>query len=97
MSIYATIDDNEPDFFSSTQGWKDVADWADDLDEDKFEELVHLVEHGYSEELETVAAQIAEAIQENAPSEEVGKTLLELLELLSGETGEVVINNGMEA
>ena len=96
MSIYATVNDNEPAFFSSTQGWKDVAEWADDLTEEQFEELIHLVEHGYSEELETVAVQIAEAVQENPPSEEVGKTLIELLELLEGETGEVIINSGME-
>lgn len=96
MSIYATIGDNEPAFFSSLQGWKEVSEWADQIDDDKYEDVVHLTEHGFTNDMQAMAGQLIEAMSEHPPSVEVSKTLLELLELVEGETGELIVNSGVE-
>lgn len=96
MSIYATIGDNEPAFFSSLQGWKEVAEWADQIDDDKYEDVVHLTEHGFTNDMEVMAGQLVEAMSESPPLEEVAKTLLELLDLVQGEAGELIVNSGIE-
>jgi len=96
MSIYATIGENESAFFASTQGWRDVTEWADGLDEDQFEDVVHLVEHGYTDSAQRLSEQLQGAIVANAPSPDVSATLAELIDLLADESGEVIIDSGMD-
>lgn len=96
MSIYATIGDNAPAFFSSLQGWKEVTAWAEKLDEVQFEEFVHLTEHGFTNDVIAMATQLTAAMQATPPSAEVSATLSELLELVAGESGELIVNSGIE-
>lgn len=96
MSIYATIDDNDPEFFSSNNGWKDVSEWADSLNVDQFGDVVHLTEHGYVDDAGKLQLQLQSAVKQSPPPPEVGATVLELIELLDGESGEVIVTSGME-
>lgn len=95
MSIYSIINGSEPAFFSSLQGWKDVTTWTESLDHSVFEEIVHLTEHGFSNDIKALVVELRKAIKKSTPSESVQSTISELIDLLSGESGEVIINSGM--
>lgn len=95
MSIYATINEGEPEFFSSSAGWTNVDSWAEKLDESKYPNLIHLVEHGYTEKIESMIDEMDAAIKELTPDESVQKTLVELSAICIGETGIVLISNGI--
>lgn len=96
MSIYATVGNNESAFFSSLQGWKDVTTWTEGLDVDQFGDVVHLSEHGFVNNAGTLSEQLQAAMKSDPPPKEVGATVLELIELLENESGEVIVNSGME-
>lgn len=95
MSIYATINDAEPEFFSSTQGWRDVAAWAEELSADDYPEFIHLVEHGFTDDLSKVIPEIRSAMKASVPDASVSATIGELLDLMSGKSGEMIIDSGM--
>jgi hypothetical protein len=97
MSIYASINGNDSEFFSSNLGWQNVTEWASELDVEKFEDLIHLVEHGYTDDAQKLLEQIRLAIDEDKPDKKIHATLFELLRLLDGETGEVIIDSGIES
>lgn len=94
MSIYAIIDGSEPIFFSSNSGWADVCIWADELDEVEFEALVALTEHGGTEDVQELRAQLQQAMSKKKPEESVSKTLAELMDLIDETTESVFISNG---
>ena len=96
MSIYAIIDDNEPEFFASVGGWDDVLSWVDALDETEFETLVHLSEHGFVNEIQPLVRDITKAQSTSPPPPDVAATLQELLGLLENESGALVISDGMQ-
>lgn len=95
MSIYAVLNDYEPTFFSSNQGWSDVIAWTEDLDVETFPEVVHVAEHGYTEKLPELQSQLKAAIAAQPPEETVAATLAELIELLVDESGVLLINDGL--
>ena len=95
MSIYVTINEAEPIFFSSVAGWSGVMEWIDELDDAQFEDLIHLAEHGYTESIPECLEQLQTAIASSPPKADVMATLTELGELLTGESGVVLINNGI--
>jgi hypothetical protein len=97
VSIYATVSDSEPAFFSSVVGWSNVIKWGENLDVSQFESVVHLVEHGFFPNAAELSSQLKQAIQASPPQVSVSKTLIELLELLEGESGEVIIDSGAES
>lgn len=97
MSIYATVGESEPVFFSSNQGWNELTEWADDLDEEIYGEVVHVAEHGFTNNGGDLSEQLVAAMVDDPPSDDVRATVDELIELLAGESGEVIISSGMEA
>lgn len=96
MSIYATVAESEPVFFSSNTGWLDVSEWIDGLDEKQFPAVVHLADHGFTDNAAELAEQLQLALSEHSPTSEVAATISELLDLLAGESGEVIIDSGIE-
>ena len=94
MSIYAVINESEPEFFSSNQGWSDIISWADKLDADKFSEVVHVAEHGYTEQIPELLSQLREAVTVENPGESVMATLNELGDLIADEKGVLLITDG---
>jgi hypothetical protein len=96
MSIYATVGESEPAFFSSSQGWRDVTAWADALDAIQFDEVVHMVEHGFTNDAGKLSEQLQAAVAVSPPPVDVSDTIGELIELLRGESGEVIIDSGLE-
>jgi hypothetical protein len=82
MSIYAIIDGLEPSFFSSNSGWADVVSWTDRINENDYETVVHLAEHGYSEDVPVLQSQLQDAMEASPPDASVAATLAELMDLL---------------
>lgn len=97
MSIYATIGEQEPAFFASLQGWKELTGWADGIDADKYAEVVHVAEHGFVNNIAALSEQLRNAVVDDPPSEDVTATINELLDVLEGESGELIISSGIEA
>jgi hypothetical protein len=95
MSIYATVGTNEPAFFSSNQGWKELSEWAAGLDADMFGDVTHVTEHGFTNDAVTLSQQLESAMVDDPPSDDVRATVDELVDLLVGESGEVIITSGM--
>lgn len=95
MSIYATINESEPEFFSSNDGWSDVIAWSESLDSEEFEPVIQLCEHGICEGIDELRSKLQSAIANHPPVDTVAKTLAELLDLLDGESGFVLVSNGM--
>ena len=94
MSRYAQINDDEPAFFASNSGWSEVIDWTDNLPAKKCPNLIHLAEHGYSENLPKLVKEIAVGLAISKPDDNVAKTLKELSDLLKDEAGIVMITSG---
>lgn len=97
MSIYATIGEQEPAFFASLQGWKELTDWVDGLDADMYGEVAHVAEHGFVNDLVALSEQLRNAVVDDPPSEDVTATINELIDVLEGESGELIISSGIEA
>lgn len=97
MSVYAVVNESEPMFLASVAGWSEVAEWSEEVDVDGHEAFFHLIEHGYTEQIEQAAAECRKAIEANPPSDDIRKTLDILLELMDGETGVFFITDGMSA
>ena len=88
MSIYAVVNGSAPAFFSSNSGWSNVISFA----EDKDNELTVLADQGMSENLPELAEAIRDTIE--LASDDVAATLGELLELVDGTDGDVLVTNG---
>lgn len=88
MSIYANLDTDEQVQFASNKGWSDVIAWVDGLDKDDFGELIHLADHGWSQEIEALREQLEKALKAS-PEKSVATTARALLDAI--ETGDVVI------
>ena len=96
MSIYATVGETEPVFFSSNQGWKELTEWADGLSDETYSDVVHVAEHGFTNNSGDLSSQLVAAMVDDPPPDDVRATVDELIELLSGESGEVIISSGIE-
>lgn len=85
MSVYAVLDGDEeggPQVGSIT-GWGDFIRWTDDLDDDEFQEIIHLAENGWSQNLFDLQSQMEKAGTEQPPDDEdtkdVCRTLLQVI------------------
>jgi len=69
---------------ATTLGWQDFVDWADTLPVTKYRDVVHLAEHGWTQNIGPLAKQLAEAILEEPPDEQhTKKTARLILKLLT--------------
>lgn len=83
MSVYATLDGEISDQIASNGGYGDFGRWVDGLDVDAFPQLVHLREHGWTQNLPDFRQQLNQALEENPPgpdTEEMAKGLSDLLD-----------------
>ena len=60
---------------ATNRGWADLSEWADGLDAGKYPALMHLVDHGWEDDLPAVAADIEKALAEDRPEGDVADTL----------------------
>lgn len=93
MSIYAGFGKGPPTILASNTGWSQFGDWVDGLDVDEFSEVVHLWEHGWSQEGKTLSAQLSKAIESNQPDGDVKPIAENLVSLVAGEEV-IVITDG---
>ena len=68
MSLYAFIDGEDCGQVATVKGWSDFFEWAD---RQRYEELAHLIYHGYALNLELLADCIDTAMQDEMPSPDV--------------------------
>lgn len=85
--------------FASNRGWSDFITWADGLDPAKYPELLHLCDHGWSQNLDDLEKELAVATDKEPPEDEnVGQTLAAIAESMQGRDYEDVVGvtNGMQ-
>jgi hypothetical protein len=96
--VYLSLDAGEPELLASNKGWSDFIDWVDGFDLDSEDELIHLCDHGWCQNLATLEEQLGDALEGATPSDETvrstGKNLLEMLGK-RGSTEVATVNNGM--
>ena len=83
MSYYAVLDDDAETSadVATVSGWCDFRRWVESI-EGEYDQLRHLVEYGWSQELADLESQLAEAIKAgnpNADNGDVGQGLLKLV------------------
>ncbi len=99
MSIYTSIGGEEPSFLSSNLGWSEFCDWADSLPPAAVE-VVHLAEHGWSQNIDALAEQLRAAGNATSPEADVAATIRSLLDAIDArapESESVVITDGLSA
>lgn len=97
MAIYANLDTDEQEQIATNLGWGDFCRWADGLDTEQYGQVAHLRQHGWSQQLETLAKQLANALTSEQPPPDVlsvGHTLLRFVRD-AGEAEVVSISDGM--
>ncbi len=97
MSTYANFDKSEGNFLCSNKGWGDVLDWSEDVLVEEHEQLIHLCEHGWCQNLPLLTEQLSQARSEYRPSPDVDG-ILDTLEALMGASKDataLVISNGI--
>lgn len=83
---------------ATTQGWVAVKRWGAKLDEDEFDELLQLVEHGLSQDLPALQTQLMKAISDVPPETSVAKTLASIVKALkarSADAESAFVTDGM--
>jgi hypothetical protein len=68
MSYFVVVDDVEYGQVANVKGWSDFIEWADDQ---PYEELRHLIHHGFATELQRLADEITKAIRKSKPHPDV--------------------------
>lgn len=97
MSVYAQIDGGEQRQIASNTGWGDACRWIDTLDVDEAGELIHLREHGWTDEASIAAEQLHRELDIGEVAPDVAAVCADLLIVLeSAAAGDVVcITDGM--
>lgn len=98
MSVYLTFDESAGEQVASNLGWTDFGNWVDDLDVGQFPHVVSLWEHGYTNEISKLIAELKIAIEQSEPTAKgLAKTIDQLIEMLHFEKNQevVFINDGM--
>ncbi len=72
-------DDSVP--LASLTGWSDVNGWSQSLAESQYSELLHLIDHGWSDDLPRLESQVQAAVGA-ADSDSVRSTMRGLLQSL---------------
>ena len=69
MSIYASFDNENQEQVASNTGWSQFGNWVETLDANLFDQLIVLWEHGWSQEVPTLATELAFALHSVPPQE----------------------------
>ena len=97
MSTYANFNTSEGNFLCSNTGWGDVLAWSEDVPVEEHEQLIHLCEHGWCQNLPLLTEQLAKARTEHRPTPDV-EEILDTLEALLGANKDataLVVSNGI--
>lgn len=97
MSIFANLDTGAQVQAGSNSGWGDFTRWIDTLDANDYAELVHLVEHGWCQDLPALTKQLGKAVESAKPDADAANIGRAVAMLASSGTGDgvMVISNGM--
>lgn len=80
MSLYIQFDEDGNQYqVASNLGWSDFGQWVDELDASTYPELVQLWEHGVSEDIQTCAKNLEEALSDDSPDDPNVKDVAESL------------------
>ena len=71
MSVYAVLDEGSDGGtqVATNSGWGDFTTWTESLDDMKYEEVIHLAEEGWSQDLADLESQLTDALTETPPSD----------------------------
>ena len=89
MSLYATVDDKPAGDVATSSGWTDFAAWIATLD--GVTELRHLIEYGWADDAETLAADLRGAIEDGEPTPDQQSIAAGLLKISESAGVEAVI------
>lgn len=95
MSLYLNDENEGQAPLASNQGWGDFSAWVGTLPVADAPDLIQLVEHGWSEKVTELRAQLAEALRTAPPSRDVRSVAATLLEELPGATV-LIVSDGMQ-
>ena len=79
MGYYAVIGGKLQVPLASVSGWREFKRWTSDLDAEQFGNVLHLVEHAWTEDLPELARQLTLALRTVPPSASVAKTAKDLI------------------
>lgn len=85
---------------ATNRGWVDVADWADELENETYPNLLHLIDHGSCDDLAGLIEDIDGALQNDEPDDEtVAETLRGLRAAVKQNEGEpyVIVGDGFDS
>jgi hypothetical protein len=68
MSYYAIIDDRVADKIATTRGYSDLGKWIDTLSVEDHGELIHVREHGWSQQVMSLIQQLGKALRDAPPT-----------------------------
>ena len=97
MSYDLYFDNGEGAQVASVKGWNDCVRWAETLDAGDFPEVRHLAAFGWSQELESLVAELNEAVRRFKPEESVRQTITGMLEMIAAHNdmaATIVISDG---
>jgi hypothetical protein len=100
MTMLASFDQGAETQIATNEGWGDLTRWALALEPGAYPDLQHLAVYGWSQELDAVAQELADALAQQAPEDaSVTGTAQGLLAILQGrgEAQAMVISNGIGA
>ncbi len=98
MSVYASLDENEPAQIASNTGWSDVCEWIDTQDAENYPETAHLRDYGWSQETKKVAEELLAMVEDDEPTVDGVRDVVDTLMKLIGDASDaevIEINNGM--
>jgi hypothetical protein len=93
MSMFAVIGENRSDI-ASNSGWSEFIEWISNLD--NVDDLRHLIEYGWDDDLAALADDLAAALEGGEPTEsnkEVAEALAEIL-VDNPDGDNIVVTNG---
>lgn len=99
MSVYLEIDSDDGLPLASNTGWGDVCKWAEGLPKGTGSTLKHLCAYGWEQDIAVMVAELAAAMKQSPPREDVLSTLTNLQSLMKSKPNTVVVavTNGMTA
>ena len=95
MSVYVAFDGQTGPQIASNTGWGDAGRWIDGLDPQTYGELVHLHEHGWTQQLAALRDQVAAAMRGSPPDKTVAATMKELLDAIPDSAEVATITDGL--
>lgn len=99
MSYQVSRDSDPAIQLASNQGYYDLCDWIEGLDEDEYPKLAYLNEEGCNQPAAEIADELEEALESDPPDDEdVESTATGLLQFLRGgdKGAAIVIGQGID-